>query len=422
MLFVPALIGLVSAVPADPWPEWRGPTRNGISTETDLPIAWSAERNIAWKTPLPGRSASTPIVWGGRVFLTAQRGEGPIAYDFDEEAPESEPDNFEVQLSILCHAAADGRLLWEREAPNDLLVPTRDRHNLATPSCVTDGERVYAWFGNGSLTCFDFAGNVIWRRHLGREFAPLTIDWGHGSSPTIYNDSLILLCDHEPASYILAVNKRTGETVWKADRDPGRSYTTPIFVKVGGRDEMIVNAAKRIDAFDPRSGEFLWTARGLRSVVVPTPVAAHGMVYTYGGAYNAPMMAIRPGGRGDVTETHVVWRKKNEGPYVPSPLCVGDDLFTVGDNGFASCYDARSGKLIWRERLGGNFSSSPVFADGNIYVISEWGETVVFAASRDFNLVSRNPLDEPTLASLAVSDGRIFIRTEKNLYGIGGAD
>ncbi len=423
--FLLVLALFLSTAIAGNWPQWRGPSANGISDERGIPVEWAPDRNIAWKTALPGLGTSTPIIWGDRIFLTAQIGDGPFeqrARDFENGAtPRKSGERGKVQFVVQALARADGHLVWERrfdaEGP---LQPVHLKHNLSTPSCITDGELVYAWFGTGQLFAFHLDGKIAWQRHLGKEIGPFQVLWGHGSSPALYKDSLILLCDHQGAAYILAVDKRTGKTRWKAERgNDRRSYTTPFIIAGPKGDEMIVNSSERIDALDPTTGELLWYAGGPIRVPIAMPVFHNEILYASRGYSSSPYLAVKPGGKGDVSETHVQWLVKTGGPYVSSLLYYQGLIYMANETGIAACVDAADGKTLWRERFGGVFSASPVAADGKVYLVNEDGEAFVLEAGRELKVLHRNHMHERTLASPAISGGRIFLRTDEHLFSIG---
>ncbi len=418
-LLLPAVISGDSS--AGNWPHWRGPEANGISTETSLPLKWSAEENVAWKVRVPGRGMSTPIIWQGKVFVTSQLGNGKVAARSARYEGPVPPDDQPVIFLVQCLRLADGRLLWEHRVPAETpLPPVHAFHNLASASPVTDGERLYALFGTGQLLALDFAGRVLWQRNLGKEISPFQLQWGHGSSPVVFQDTLILQCDHEPAAYLLALDRQTGKTLWRTGRGDGlRSYSTPLVVEAEGGQELIVNSNNRIDAYDPVTGRLLWHADGDCRVPVPMAVSAGGVIYTSRGYNSGPYLAIRPGGRGEVSDSHVIWRKPTGAPYVSSLLYYEGLLYMATEVGVVRCIDARDGETIWTERVGGNFTASPVGAGGRIYLLNEEGETVVLKAGREFEVLSRNPLNEVCRASLAAAAGRIFIRSEHHLFAVG---
>jgi len=406
------------------WPHWRGPSANGISEETGIPTQWGPRHNIAWKTPLPGLGTSTPIVWGDRIFLTSQIGEGPVeqrGHDFDE-AVKARNSGQKSKAEFVVHAFSrpTGRLAWEYHLDAQGELPAVHRkHNLASPSCLTDGELLFAWFGTGQLVALNLDGKLIWQRHLGRDYGPFQILWGHGSSPTLYKDRLILLCDHQGAAYLLAVEKRTGKTLWKADRGSDRrSYTTPLVVAGPAGDELIINSSERIDALDPSTGELLWYVGEPNRVPIAMPVFHNGVLYASRGYNSGPYLALKPGGRGDVSQTHVRWKAPTGAPYVSSLLWYRGLIYMANETGIASCVDAADGRLLWRERLGGVFSASPVAAGGKVYLINEQGEAIVLEAGRALKILHRNPVGERTLASPALSRGQIFLRTDEHLISI----
>jgi outer membrane protein assembly factor BamB len=285
---------------------------------------------------------------------------------------------------------------------------------------VTDGQIVYAWFGTGQIVALDMSGNVVWERHLGREIGPFDINWGHASSPTLFADTLLLLCDHAPASYLLAVDKKTGKERWRADRGKGRmSYTTPFVVETAAGPELIVNSSERVDAYDPRSGAFLWHVGGSNQFPIPAPTFHDGVLYMTRGYRSGPYMAIRPGGRGDISATHVLWEVPTGAPYISSLVYHEGILYMASDVGAVTAIDAATGKRLWQERVEGIFSASPVAADGKIYFVSETGETIVLKAGRQAEIIARNDVGERLIASPAISNGQIFLRSDDRLFAIG---
>jgi outer membrane protein assembly factor BamB len=420
------------------WPHWRGPAASGVSPEKGLPERWSAADNVAWKAPIAGLGVSTPIVSGDRVFVTSQVGtvarragnhprlvQGEDAAALGERAlgasRAAAAEDAKTVFVVEAFRRADGRRLWEKrieaEGP---LTPVHDKHNLATPSPVTDGRLVFAWFGTGQIVALDRDGTLVWQRHLGKEIAPFDINWGHGSSPALYGDLLILLCDHTTASYLLAVDQRSGKDRWKADRGKGRSaYSTPLIVEGKWGAELIVNSSERIDAYNPRTGAFLWHTGESNRFPIPSPVFHDGVLYATRGYRSGPYMAIRPGGRGDITATHVIWQVPTGAPYVSSLVYDAGLIYMANDVGILTAADAATGERIWQERVGGVFSASPVAGDGKIYFVSENGDTVVLRAGRPPAVLARNALGERSVASPAVSDGQIFIRTDDHLFCIG---
>ncbi len=421
------LLGLVSAprLPGN-WPQWRGPSADGVSLESKVPTSWSATENVAWRAPLPGLGTSTPILWGDRAFLTCQIGDGPFdpsSQDFEAaHAARRSGRRQDLEFAVQAFAVADGRLAWQHRFPAaGRLAQFHEKHNMASPSCVTDGERLYAWMGNGQVLAFDLGGKLLWQRHLGQEFPPFEVLWGHGSSPVLYKDTLLLLCEHPAGGYLLAFDKRTGKLHWKAPRGKDRrSYTTP-FVASGPRgDELIVNTSDRLEALDPTTGEVLWYTGDANRVPIGMPVCHDGVLYATRGYASGPYLAVKLGGRGDVTNSHVLWEIPTGAPYVSSLLYYQGLLYLATERGIVTCADPQNGAVIWRERLGGCFTASPVGAGGQVYVFNEDGEGIVLAAGRRFQIVTRNHLEERILASPAMARGRLFVRTDENLYCIGG--
>jgi len=418
------------------WPQWRGPGASGVAPDRTLPTRWSATENIAWKAPIAGVGVSTPIVSGDRVFVTSQVGAGvrregshPRLVQGGDAATQGEralgsghpSDGGKTFFVVEAFARTGGKRLWERRIEAEgTLTPVHDKHNLATPSPVSDGSLVFAWFGTGQIAALDREGAVVWQRHLGKEIAPFDIQWGHGSSPTLYDDLLILLCDQPSASYLLALDKRTGKDRWKADRGKGRSsYSTPLIVSGSGRAEVIVNSSERIDAYDARTGEFLWYTGDANRFPIPSPVVHEGIIYASRGYRSGPYMAIKPGGRGDVSATHVAWLVGTGAPYVSSLLYYDGVVYMANDVGVLTAIDAATGQRLWQERVDGVFSASPVAGAGHVYFVSENGETIVLKAGRQPQVVARNGIGARAVASPAVSNGQIFIRTDDQLFCIG---
>jgi hypothetical protein len=426
-------ISTLAVLQAEDWPQWRGARATGVSTEKNLPERWSATENIAWKAPIAGTGISTPVVSGGRIFVTSQVGsgvsrQGPRLVQGADAAAAGEralrtaaKDDGQVSFVVEAFDRATGKRAREyRLAAEGTLPPVHDKHNLASPSPITDGELVFAWFGTGQIVALDKAGKLVWRRHLGQEISPFTINWGHSSSPALFGDLLILLCDHEPASYLLAVDKRTGKERWKVDRGKGRSsYSTPLVVETSTGPELIVNSSERIDAYDPRTGAFLWHTGEANRFPIPSPVLHDGILYASRGYRSGPYMAIRPGGRGDVSSSHVLWNVPTGAPYVSSIVQYNGLIYMATDNGILSIADAKTGSRVWQGRVEGVFSASPVAGDGKVYLLAESGETIVLRAGPGAEIIARNSIGERSLASMAISDGRLFIRTDEHLVAIG---
>jgi outer membrane protein assembly factor BamB len=425
-------------LPAEDWPQWRGPSSNGVSSESELPDRWSATEHIAWRASLTGLGASSPIVWGDKVFVTSQTGSVPVqqgmkpqlARDEQELAGKENPiggrsmksasAGNEVSLVVEAFCRADGKRLWKYSIPATGEFPElNEKHNLATPTPVTDGTLVYALFGNGQIAAIALDGTPVWTRHLGKEYSPFLVLWGHGSSPMLYKDLLIVLCDHTQKSYLLALDKSTGKERWKADRGAGRvSHSTPFVVPGPKGDELIINSSERVDAYNPANGELLWYTGGKRQTPIPTPVFHNGVIYMVRGYRNSDYMALRPGGRGEISENQILWRVPAGASYVPSILYYDGLIYVTSEVGIVTCTDAENGKPVWRQRLGGIFFASPVAGDRKIYLVSETGETFVLAAGREPAVLAQNNLDERIIASPAISGRRLFLRSDGTLFCI----
>lgn len=381
------------------WPVWRGPSRQGV-VDGSYPDSWSATENVLWKKPVPGRGNSSPIVWGDRIFLTT-------AYESGR------------RVSLLAFRRSDGTQLWEAFAPAGRTgwAHQKNGHASATPS--TDGTLVYTSFGGRGLAAFDFSGKLVWHQDLGE------IDNYHGpaGSPLLYNDRVILYQDFNSGSFVAAFDARTGKQVWRTPRKASVGWGTPVAVRVGGRDEIIVSSQGSVTAYDPGTGRELWVCDGNSFEVIPTPVVGHGLVFAASGRVG-PTLAIRPGGRGNVTRTHLAWMSPKGSPFVPSPVVYGDQLYMVNDMAsIVTSFDAATGKVLWQGRLGvaqrEGFSASPVAVGGKIFFTNDLGETFVLRAGPTFELLRTNRLGETTLASPALVEGRWYIRTDRSLFAIG---
>ncbi len=408
-----------SALAASDWPAWRGASGIGIA-ERSLPETIDPEQP-KWIAELPGESTSTPIVVGDRIFLTSQLGQAPIQPWRDtggDDAPAPDPRVAFVVMAIGAEGASAGKELWRHRVESSVdLEPVHMFHNLASPSPVSDGERVVVWFGTGLVMSFDLDGNLEWQRHLGAEISPFTIRWAHGSSPVLHDGKVYLLCDHAPKSYLIALDARTGKDLWRADRGQGkRTYSTPLIIPREGGHSLIVNSNQRIDAYDAESGELIWWADEPNRVPVPTPVWHEGVLYTSRGYRSGPYMALRTGGTGDVTETHMLWRKPTGAPYVSSPLFHQGLLYLATEVGVVSAIDPETGETVWRQRMGGNFSASPLAAGNEIVFLNEEGEMFVVAAGRDYRLVRQISFPERVMASPVLAGEDFYVRTDTRLY------
>jgi len=433
-LLVLAAFGAVAS--AEDWPQWRGPQGTGVSTERNLPVRWSATENMAWRADLGGAGVSSPIVLGTRVFVTSQLGAGASrqgprlsqggAADGAGErslgAPRAAAGAGESPIFLVeAFDRASGKRLWQYRLAAVGPMPTvHDKHNMASPSPVTDGTRVYAWFGTGQIVALTLDGALVWQRHLGKENGPFEINWGHSSSPTVFEDTLILLCDHDPASYLLAVDAGTGRDRWKADRGRGRqSYSTPFVVTTASGPELIVNSSQRVDAYNPRTGVPLWHVGAPHQFPIPSPAYHDGVLYLSRGYRSGPYMAVRPGGRGDVSASHVLWQAATGAPYISSLVYDQGLVYMASDVGGVTAIDAATGQRVWQHRIPGIFSASPVAGDGKLYFVSETGEVTVLRAGRTPEVLATNTLGERLIASPAISNGQLFLRSDDRLFCIG---
>jgi outer membrane protein assembly factor BamB len=385
------------------WPRFRGPGGLGISAYTNVPSSWNGETgaNILWKTPIPLPGENSPIVWDNRVFLTG-------ATEYESE--------------VYCFDADSGKLLWKKAVENvpgnTLETPeVMEDTGFAAPTATTDGQRVYAIFANGDLICFDFDGNRVWAKNLG---LPDNM-YGHASSLTIYQNLLLVLFDQGGAdddlSKLIAFDAVSGRTVWEALRQVPNSWASPIVINTGEREEIITCANPWVIAYEPATGKELWRADCLDGDVAPSPVYANGLVFaTNEYAYLA---AIRPGGEGDVTETHIAWKAEDNLPDICSPLSNGELIFLLTSYGILTCYDAQDGMLVWEQDLEASFKPSPSLVGDKVHLMSEEGVTFIIAAAREYKELGRAELGEYVHASPAFVDGRIYIRGKENLYCIG---
>jgi outer membrane protein assembly factor BamB len=387
------------------WPRWRGPSGQGMVNGTNYVDTWSNTENIKWRTPVPGEGHSSPIIWKDHLFLTASRDGG-------------------AKVSMLAYDRRDGKLLWETPVPvTGEVEHVYNKNSHASATATTDGERIYASFGTHGVAAFDFAGKIIWHRKLG------SLNNYHGSagSPVLYKDRLFLYQDHQGSadltSFVAAFNIKTGETIWWTDRVEKTGWGTPVVISTGTRDELIVSSQRRIYAYNPDTGAELWKVVGNMSEVIPTPVAGHGLVFCSSGRAG-PTFAIRPGGSGDVTSSHVAWSTPRGSPFVPSSLIHGDLLYQINDlQSILTVFHARTGELAYQDRLGvamrEGFSASPVAVGNHIFFTNDDGQTFVVEAGPVFKLVRVNELHARVIASPALVDGIWYWRTDRELLAIG---
>lgn len=389
---------------AGDWPQFRGPSGQGHSSDVGLPLEWNESRNIAWKVPV-GEGWSSPVVSGGRVWVTTV-------------SESREGRRVVSSLRAVALDAATGREMvnvevFRLENPGSI----NEKNSRASPTPIVDGDRVYVHFGADGTAALSKDGKILWTVRLRYDS-----QHGNGGSPVLYQDLLIVNCDGwGEEAYVIALDTSTGKTRWKTSRRRpwSHAYSTPLIIRAGDEDQLVSIGAYRTAAYEPLTGREIWRVNydeGFSNV--PRPVYGGGLVYIATGFQVPSLMAVRVDGRGDVTRTHVAWTLARGAPYTPSPLLVGDELYYLSDTGVLSCVDAKTGEPRYQQRLVGNFSASPVFADGRIYVLSEEGVTTVLAPGKQFKALATSRLDGRTLASMAVADGAIFVRSNTHLYRI----
>ena len=391
----------------DNWPQFRGPSGDGHSDAVGLPLQWSETQNVRWKTPIHGRGWSSPVVWGDQVWMTTATEDGR-------------------EMFVVCVDLATGKILHDIRLFADVVV-TQEMNPLntfASPTPSIEQGRVYAHFGTYGTACLDTAsGRVLWvRRDIHCDHYR-----GPGSSPILFRDLLIFPMDGIDVEYVIALDKHSGATRWKVDRsldftdmipDLRKAYSTPLIAQVGGSLQMLSTGAKCTYAYDPATGKELWRVRYEGFSNASCPLFGQGLAYINTGFGKAELWAVRPDGRGDVTDTHVVWRLVKAVPAKPSPLLIGDLIFMVDDAGVASCVEAKTGEIVWQKRIGGQYSASPIFADGRIYCFSHENQTTVFAPRREFQQLAVNELDDGFMASPAVIGNALILRSKTHLYRI----
>ena len=416
MLIIPAVMALLASPPspAADWSQWRGPRLTGASAETGLPLRWGKDDNVSWKLELPSHGAGTPVVAGDAVFFNVVEGETVQLWSVDLEK---------------------GTVRWKRPL-GPAAGHAHKKHNMSTPSASTDGKRVFAMTGAGVLKGFDVGGRELWTRDFQKDYGPFGLNWGYGSSPLLVDDALYVVVLHgyktDDPSYVVRLDPATGQTRWKVDRPTSAksespdAYTTPTVAQVAGHAEIVVSGGDIVTGHDPATGKELWRARGLNPTddpnfrIVASPLAVGDIVIAP--TRVRPMLALRAGGKGDVTETSRLW-SFDQGPDVPTPASDGEYLYVVTDKGIVWCLDPRTGKPHYGpERLrAATYSASPLVADGKVYVTSEEGLTSVLRAGERFELLAENGLDDFTLASpVPVRGGRLLLRTSHHLYCVGG--
>ena len=385
------------------WSRWRGPSGQGAVASGKYINAWSSNSNIKWRVKLPGTGNSSPIVWGDRLYVTTAQDGGS-------------------KLSLLAHSRADGRKLWETAIPQEGIEHVHQKNGHASATPVTDGQMIYASFGRHGLVAFNMDGKIVWHRKFG------AIDNYHGpaGSPVLYKDRIFLYQDHQGSTaqraFVAAFDAKTGKTLWETPRTETVGWGTPVVITTGERDELVVNSQRRVAAYDPATGRELWTVRGMTFEVIPTPVVGEGLVFASSGRAG-PTYAIRPGGSGDVTATHVAWSTPKGSPFVPSGVVHEGLLYLINDmQSILTVYEAKTGALVYQGRLGvaqrEGFSASPVVVNGEVFFTNDEGETFVVKVGREFKLLHTNTLGERTLASPALVDGTWYWRTVSSLVAV----
>lgn len=413
MLILCAVLCAAAPTRAANWPAWRGPEGTGVCHERNLPLRWSTNENVRWRVPLPEPGNSTPIVWDNRIFIT--------------QAIEKEG-----RRTVMCFDRATGKLLWQQGPAFAEKEPTHETNPQCSPSPVTDGERVVGWFGSAGLYCYDLTGKELWNRELGQQ----RHIWGYGASPILHGDLCILSFGPGERTFLIALDKRTGKDVWKVEEPGGHSgekkpdedkapwigsWSTPVVFKTAEREELLLGWPKRLVAFDPKTGKELWTCAGLNPLVYTSALYADGIVVAMGG-FNGMALAVKAGGNGDVTERRL-WHHPKTKQRIGSGVIHEGHIYIHNDPGVAECFELQTGKLLWEERLKGPSArnsnwSSMVLADGTLYSINQSGDTFVLKASPKFEVLAINSLGESSNASVAPSDGDIFIRTHRALWCI----
>lgn len=390
------------------WPRFRGPSGQGISSETDLPVTWSKDENIKWTSDLPGQGWSSPIVFKDHIFLTAATEEG-------------------VSCRVICINRKDGSIAWSKEVHRQKPGPMRKQNSYATPTPVTDGKLVYSVFYDGTVIAVDFSGNIVWKNNEVRFFSL----HGLGASPILANGQIIMPFDGSSReetqvgwkvpwekAVILSLDADDGSVRWKGSRGKSRvGHVTPILVD---DDKQLISAGgDRVQGFDPNTGERIWSIYSQGEGVTPSPVVGDGLLYTSSGFEAPTLRAVRLGGKGEVTNSHIAWEQKNGVAALASLLYVKPYLYSISRDNILHCLDAATGDIVWRERLTGTYSASPIYADGRIYILSAEGETLVLRPGAKYDEIARNDISDTCNASMAISQGNFYIRSAKKLYCIG---
>ncbi len=428
LLLVPSLV-----LAQENWPQFRGPESANVANNPKLPKTWSKTKNVVWVKDLKGnRGWSSPIVWGDKIFLTAvvndktyKPRKGLYVQDVFGKTPPGKN-----RCLVMCLDLATGKVLWEKTAfegnpQNNIHI----KNTYASETPVTDGKRVCAYFGNLGLVCFDMEGNKLWSRMTGNY--TIRMGWGTGASPVLHEKQIYIVHDNQEQSYLTALDVETGSPLWLVRRDEKSNWSTPFVWKNDVRTEIVTTGTGKVRSYDPQ-GNLLWELKGMSSIVIPTPSAHNGLLYISSGYVGdfiqRPVLAIKPGGNGDISlkkgqtkNDYIAWSQRYAGPYHPSPLIYKSHLYVLYDRGFLGCFDAKTGKEVYKKRLPATaFTSSPWAYNDRIFCLSEDGDTFVVQAGPRFKLLARNSLDnEMTLATPAIAGGRLIIRTDQRLYCIG---
>jgi outer membrane protein assembly factor BamB len=428
------LVTLLQPVGAatDRWPQFRGPQSSGVAEDPSLPDTWSSTENVVWKTGIPGTGWSSPIVWGDNIFVTsvvstveAEKPKKGLYFGGERKAPEDVH-----RWAVYCLDWKTGRVKWEREVHRG--APPGPRHlknSYASETPVTDGERLYVYFGNVGLFCFDMKGKPVWSK----KWPPVKTryGWGTAASPIVHKDRIYVVNDNDERSFLVALDKKTGKQIWRVEREEGSNWATPYIWEHAARTEIVTPGTKKVRSYD-LEGKLLWEFAGMSSIAIPTPLAKFDLLFItsgYVGDQHRPVYAIRPGASGDISlkqgetsNSHIAWYLPQAGPYNPSPIVYGDYYYTLLDRGFFTCHDARTGKEVYgKQRIeagAGAFTSSPWAYNGKLFCLSEDGDTFVIQAGPDYKLVGKNSLGEMCMATPAIARGSLFIRTASNLYRI----
>ena len=382
------------------WPKFRGPGAQGHAVAANLPARFGPAKNLKWKVAVPGAGWSSPVIMKGRIYLTTaiNRGAG-------------------FSLNTLCLDAATGRLVWNRPLIS-VAKPSRThrKNSQASPTPIVDGDHIYVHFGHMGTACLDLQGKIIWKN----ETIKYSSVHGNGGTPVLVNGKLIFSCDGSRNPFVMALDAKLGNEVWRVNRSGNAkrkfSFSTPLVLRTAAHTQVLLPGSDMIGAYDPHTGREIWKATFSGYSVIPRPVVGHGMVYFSSGFDRATTIALKLGGKGDVTESHAGWSLAKGAPHTPSMLLVGDELYMVSDGGIASCVEAKTGEVIWTERIGGGHSASPIYAAGKLYFSNEAGVVTVLAVGKKFTVLAKNDLGERTLASPAVADGALFIRTAGHLW------